>query len=119
MENDSIEHIELSGDIRWRLRGGGALHRTDGPALITTNGTKKWYIHGKKHRTDGPAIEWGDGSKEWFIEGMRHREDGPAVITMEIGTQTQTAYWLHGFYIEPEEFEYQMTLKESGLGSLI
>ena len=32
------------------------------------------------HREDGPAIEWADGTKEWWVNGKRHREDGPAVI---------------------------------------
>jgi hypothetical protein len=29
---------------------------------------------GKLHREDGPAAEYGDGTKEWWINGKRHRE---------------------------------------------
>jgi len=28
---------------------------------------------------EGPAVESDDGSKEWYLEGKRHRSDGPAV----------------------------------------
>ena len=42
-------------------------HRTDGPAVEYSNGTKFWYLNGRLHRTDGPAVEWPDGTEEWFI----------------------------------------------------
>ena len=33
------------------------------------------------HRDGGlPAIKWFNGSKEWWVEGKRHRVRGPAVI---------------------------------------
>jgi hypothetical protein len=44
-----------------------------------SNGTKEWYLNGKRHREDGPAIEWSDGSKWWYLNGELHREDGPAI----------------------------------------
>ena len=31
------------------------------------NGWKVWYLNGKRHRTDGPAVEESDGSKYWFL----------------------------------------------------
>jgi len=43
------------------------------------NGSKAWYLKGKKHRTDGPAIELANGHKAWFLNGKRHRTDGPAI----------------------------------------
>ena len=46
---------------------------------VNKNGTKFWYLNGKRHRDDGPAIEWADGAKFWYLNGKRHREDGPAV----------------------------------------
>src|SRR5574343_602377 len=45
------------------------LHRTDGPAIESSNGTKQWYVNGERHRTDGPAIEYSDGTKEWHVNG--------------------------------------------------
>ena len=43
------------------------------------NGTKYWYLNGKRHREDGPAIEYPNGEKHWYLNGKLHREDGPAV----------------------------------------
>ena len=45
---------------------GVALHREDGPAIVTTL-YEKWYIHGKLHREDGPAIRRADGYCEWWL----------------------------------------------------
>ena len=46
---------------------------------VDDDGTKRWYLNGKKHREDGPAIEYVDGTKFWFLNGKLHRENGPAV----------------------------------------
>jgi hypothetical protein len=57
------------------------LHRTDGPAIECANGSKSWYLNGKRHRTDGPAIEWANGDtteRSWYLNGKLHRTDGPA-----------------------------------------
>ena len=55
------------------------LHRTDGPAIEYTEGTKEYYLNGALHRTDGPAIDCLDGSRAYFVNGIRHKEDGPAL----------------------------------------
>ncbi len=55
------------------------LHREDGPAVEQSDGSKEWYLNGKRHRVDGPAIECADGSKSWYLNGKLHRTDGPAV----------------------------------------
>lgn len=48
----------------------GDLHRDDGPAYESADGTKAWWVNGKCHREDGPAIETADGLyNEWFIDG--------------------------------------------------
>ena len=57
----------------------GQRHRTKGPAVVKTNGTKYWYSFGVFHRTNGPAVEHFDGYKEWRLNGQLHREGGPAV----------------------------------------
>ena len=36
---------------------------------VYTNGTKSWYLNGKRHRKDGPAYEGADGTKEWYLNG--------------------------------------------------
>jgi hypothetical protein len=65
--------------VTWYKEGTNQLHRTDGPAVEYSNGTREWWVDGKLHRTDGPAIERSDGYKAWYLNGKRHRLDGPAV----------------------------------------
>jgi hypothetical protein len=55
------------------------LHRIDGPAFESADGTKGWYVDGERHRLDGPAIEHANGAKYWSVNGKLHRIDGPAV----------------------------------------
>ena len=57
----------------------GHLHRTDGPAVVGSNGYMAWWQNGQRHRVDGPAIVYPDGSKEWHQHGHLHRIDGPAI----------------------------------------
>jgi antitoxin component YwqK of YwqJK toxin-antitoxin module len=83
MTNDTLFDILKSTIIiddvgtYWYLNG--RLHRVDGPAGESHNGTKVWYLNGKCHREDGPAIEHPNGSKSWYLNGKLHREDGPAI----------------------------------------
>ena len=35
-----------------------------------SNGSKFWYLNGKRHRTDGPACEYANGNKEWYLNGV-------------------------------------------------
>ena len=76
------------------------LHREDGPAFEGADGTKSWWLNGKRHRTDGPAFEWANGSKLWFLNGLRHRVDGPAIERAD-GIKD---YWLYGKKVTEEEF---------------
>ena len=46
---------------------------------VSSDGTKRWYLNGKRHREDGPAVEYPNGVKYWCLNGKLHREDGPAV----------------------------------------
>ncbi|HKQ22237.1 MAG TPA: hypothetical protein VJS91_09370 [Nitrososphaeraceae archaeon] len=39
------------GTIKWHLvtkKGGSLLHKTDGPAVINSDGTKEWWFKGTK-----------------------------------------------------------------------
>ena len=47
------------------------MHRETGPACEYANGSKAWYLNGKRHRENGPAVEWPDGYKEWHVDGER------------------------------------------------
>ncbi len=101
----SIMTIDEDGSKFWKNEK-NQLHRTDGPAVEKANGSKEWYVNGKRHRTDGPAREWTDGSKEWWINGSLHRTDGPAI---EYASGIKE-WWIHGKFLTEESF--QETLKE-------
>ena len=64
----------------------------DRPAVIRPDGTREWWLNGKKHRTDGPAVIYPDGSEEWWLNGKKHRNGGPAVIYHD-GSEE---WWLNG-----------------------
>jgi hypothetical protein len=34
---------------------------------VNDNGTKIWYLNGKRHREDGPACEYASGTKYWYL----------------------------------------------------
>ena len=34
---------------------------------IYSNGSKRWFLNGKRHREDGPAWENPNGKKEWWL----------------------------------------------------
>ena len=73
---------EPDGTVRW-LNAFGKLHRTDGPAVIQSDGSQEWWQHGARHRVDGPAVTLADGRQYWLQFGQHHRVDGPAVIHPE------------------------------------
>ena len=59
---------------------------------IDKKGTKRYYSDRGMtilHREDGPAVEWFEGSKYWYINGKRHREEefnarmNPVELTLE------------------------------------
>jgi len=58
-----------NGDIEWRNTS-GLIHREDGPAVEYADGTKVWYLNGKRHREDGPAAEHASGIKGWYLDGI-------------------------------------------------
>jgi len=54
---------------------------------------KKWYFHGVLHRTDGPAVEHSSGTREYWIMGKRHNfNDEPASVVVENGRRVQKWY---------------------------
>ena len=66
--------VTSSQGTRRYFNNANQLHREDGPAIISPNGTKLWYQNGSLHRTDGPAIIWCDGAKEWWIDGEEYTQ---------------------------------------------
>jgi len=78
----------------------GKRHRLDEPAIEGADGRKEWWVDGKCHRLDGAAIEWADGRKEWWVDDKRHRLDGPAVE----GADGRKAWFVDGKYLSEQEF---------------
>ncbi len=76
-------------------------HRTDGPAVKWTEGSKLWYFDDNLHRIDGPAVERDDGLKEWYIAGKLHRKDGPAVEWRNGDKE----WWINGVRYSKEDFD--------------
>ena len=109
--HDSEPYADDEDNIIWR-NSSRKLHRLDGPALEWADGTKVWWVNGKRHRLDGPALEWADGSKEWYVDGKLHRLDGPAIEHangskswrvdgkhVPVQNQQDFEYWLLGIKI--------------------
>jgi hypothetical protein len=69
----------------------GIKHRDGKPAVILKDGTKEWWLYGKRHCSNGPAMEWTSGSMEWWLDGKRHRDNAPAVIA-----STCSEWWVNG-----------------------
>ena len=91
--------------IRWYIND--QLHRSDGPAVEKSEGSRVWYLNDQLHREDGPAIEWSTGSKAWWLHGKAHREDGPAV---EWSTGRKEWY-LNGAQHTEQEFQQWLDKK--------
>ena len=66
---------------------------------VWPDGSKAWYLNGKRHREDGPAIEYADGSKSWYLNDKLHREDGPAIEWAD----GYKFWWLNGKQVTQEE----------------
>ena len=83
----------------------GAVHRVGGPAVIRPDGTEEWWFHDRMHREDGPAFTAANGDKEWLCDSQYHRTDGPAIMRTD-GTRE---WWEHGER-KPPEVEAMLTL---------
>jgi hypothetical protein len=53
----------------------GRLSRTDGPAVIRSNGTRYHFLNGQLHRDDGPAIyNRPTGRDSWYVNGVKTQD---------------------------------------------
>jgi hypothetical protein len=109
IDEDELVVFKLSGEYRYieYLNDKTAYHRTDGPAVVWSNGRKSWWVDGRRHRTDGPAIEGTDGSKQWYVDGKLHRLDGPAVERAD----GRKYWWVDDKHYSKEEFEKLQEIK--------
>ena len=62
--------IDFHGN-KWWYNSKGEIHREDGPAEESIEGSKVWKQNGLAHREDGPAYEFSDGRKVWYINGKK------------------------------------------------
>ena len=72
---------------------------------VYANGSKYWYLNGKRHREDGPALERAGGYKAWYLNNKLHREDGPAIEWAD----GDKCWYLNDEYLTEEEFNKRMT----------
>ena len=70
MEN--LKSVLTDGAVVYRNEL-GQYHRDGGPAIEYANGTKHYFINGKRHREGGPAVVYIDGNEEWWVDGNRVR----------------------------------------------
>ena len=95
--------VSPDGSKYWFLNG--KRHREDGPAIECADGAKHWFLNGKRHREDGPAIEWADGTKQWYLNGEHVTEE-------EHRQRTQPQPTCDGKTVEIDGKTYVLTLKE-------
>ena len=82
---------------------------------IFEDGTKYWFLNGRRHREDGPAVEFSNGSKEWYLNGKLHREDGPACEYVN-----GNKHWcLNGELLTEQEFNLRMNKKNTCDGKIV
>lgn len=113
-----IKNIQIQWDYKpypiYIYYKNNKIHREDGPAVESQNGSKEWHIEGKLHskqisdncggyvkyylkdeeghREDGPAIESSDGTKIWLNNGLLHRED----VAAKEWANGDKEWWLNG-----------------------
>ena len=82
---------------------------------VSDDGSKHWYLNGKRHREDGPACEWANGTKYWYLNGKVHRESGPAIEYVG-----GSKYWfLNGEQLSEAEFNARTKQKPSCEGKVV
>ena len=73
--NESFCTITDNGIIIWKKKNGKIHRDNDEAAVERPDGTKEWYVNGKRHREIKPAIEYFNGDKEWYLNDKPCRED--------------------------------------------
>lgn len=68
--NISLKHINDGTYVyvNYKLQ----LHNDYGPAIIGSSVGVEYWVNGAMHRLDGPAKESPNGSKYWFVDGNEY-----------------------------------------------
>lgn len=75
-----IPNSEITDESIRLFNANNNLHNYDGPAVVSVDGSKHWFVHGKRHRYNQPAVILPDGTQEWWYVGnflRRVRETPP------------------------------------------
>jgi hypothetical protein len=76
MKQEKYIHVDKDGNkCHYKVCSMKIRHRLDGPAIEYADGSRTWWVDGKRHRIDGPAIEYADGGKEWWVNGKHLTEE--------------------------------------------
>lgn len=88
---NGVVDLSKTGCEMWRHKG--ELHRLEslGPAEITEDGIRRYYLYGRLSRIDGPAVIYPNGDYEWWFEGKQHRIGGPSTVR-----NGKSEYWEKG-----------------------
>jgi hypothetical protein len=119
MTKQYIKNNEDGSKFYYKDRKMIILHRTDGPAIEYSDGSKHWYLDGKLHREDGPAIEYTDGTKFWYLDGESITQENHKIITrLErqnlLFTIEEIAQYINGWVTGPFD-----SVNEIGKGTLL
>jgi hypothetical protein len=80
-----------------------AIKKLEWPVVYINAAGNKYILNENGfHCEDGPAIITKDGGKEWWVNGLRHREDGPAILT-SWHEKNKYAYVVNEYYLFGEK----------------
>jgi hypothetical protein len=89
----------------WKDLATNKIHRTDGPAIETSDGSyTAWMIDGRLHRIGGPAETIAtplSQEERFYCNGKLHNTDGPAKTNDLTGS---ASYYINGKRITKKEF---------------
>ncbi len=68
------------------------IHRSNGPAIITPEGSQYHFQNNRSHRSNGPAAISQRGHQEYAQNGELHRSNKPAIIK----ENNDHEYWTNG-----------------------
>lgn len=78
MSNVMIDIVFDAVGTKMYYNSYGFRHREDGPAMISKDGSKYWYLNGIQHSDKFPSDRYRNGIVAWCFEHKWHRENGPA-----------------------------------------
>jgi len=59
------------GDIVYYKKNTNIIHNPYGPAVVSEDGDKEYWINDKRHRLDGLAIIYSNGEEEYYINDKK------------------------------------------------